>query len=61
MKGKWKVMHNYAGGETFIQVSRVKNLNEVVHAGNLEFYRGTFKTDEEAQEVADRLNSEEEI
>lgn len=55
--GRWRVMHNYAGGETFIRVYRVRNTAEVVHAGNVEFYPGTFATDEEAQAVADRLNA----
>lgn len=60
MKSKWKIMHNWAGGEPFIQVARVKDIGQVVHAGNLEFYPGTFATDEEAQKKAEELNAKEE-
>ena len=59
-EGQWLVLHNCVGGETFIQVFRIRNPNEGIHAGNLEFYKGTFGTEEEAQECADRLNREEE-
>ena len=55
MKGKWKVSHNYAGGEKLIQVYRQLDVNDVDHAGNREYKPGFFETDEEAQALADSL------
>ena len=49
MKGKWKVSHNYAGGERLIQVYRQLDVTEPDHAGNREYKPGFFETDEEAQ------------
>ena len=57
MKGKWKVSHNYAGGEKLIQVYRQLDVNDVDHAGNREYQPGFFETDEEAQALADSLNT----
>lgn len=57
MKGKWKVSHNYAGGEKLIQVYRQLDVNDVDHAGNREYKPGFFETDEEAQALADSLNT----
>jgi hypothetical protein len=58
MKGKWKVSHNYAGGETFIQVYRLRDVQKVDHSGNREYASIIFETDEEAQAFADYLNAE---
>ena len=57
MKGKWKVSHNYAGGERLIQVYRQLDVTEPDHAGNREYKPGFFETDEEAQALADSLNT----
>ena len=57
MKGKWKVSHNYAGGEKLIQVYRQLDVMEPDHAGNREYKPGFFETDEEAQALADSLNT----
>lgn len=57
MKGKWKVSHNYAGGEKLIQVYRQLDVTEPDHAGNREYKPGFFETDEEAQALADSLNT----
>ena len=59
MKSKWKIMHNNVGGEKWIQVYRIRDIGQVMHAGNIETYPGTFATDEEAQAKADELNTEE--
>lgn len=60
MEGKWKVIHTYACGTTIIQVARMRDVNEVMHSGNLESYPHAFETDEEAQKIADQLNEREE-
>ena len=57
MKGKWKVIRNPMGGYI---VARVKNTEEIVHSGNLEYY-GEYSDDKsERQAVADKLNAKEE-
>lgn len=54
MKGKWKVIHNPMIGYI---VARVKNTDEAVHSGNLEYY-GDYSDDKsERQAVADELNT----
>lgn len=57
MKGKWKVIRNPMAGYI---VARVKNTEEIVHSGNLEYY-GEYSDDKsERQAVADELNAKEE-
>ena len=57
MKGKWKVIRNPMVGYI---VARVKNTEEIVHSGNLEYY-GEYSDDKsERQAVADELNAKEE-
>ncbi len=58
MKSKWKVSHNYAGGEKMIQVYRIRRPDEPDHAGNREYIPEIFKTDKEAKAYADKLNTE---
>lgn len=54
MKGKWKVIRNPMIGYI---VARVKNTDEAVHSGNLEYY-GDYSDDKaERQAVADELNT----
>ena len=56
MKGKWKVIYNPMIGYI---VARVKNTDEAVHSGNLEYY-GDYSDDKsERQAVADELNTAE--
>ena len=52
---KWEVLSNYVGGETVYQVARIRNEQEVRHAGNFDF-DGVFDTEKEAQAHADELN-----
>lgn len=59
MKGKWKVSHTYAGGTMYIQVYRLKDLNQIDHAGNRETVPRIFDTDEEAEAYARQLNEKE--
>ena len=54
--GKWKVLHQVAGLETFIRVARVKDEGKVVYAGNLEFQPEIFATDAEAEARVTELN-----
>ena len=56
MKGKWFVMKNPMAGYI---VARMKDLNEIMHSGNLE-YHGEYSDDKEkCQIVADELNGKE--
>ena len=55
--GRWRVTHIYAAGITLIRVFRLINAFEVDHSGNREYRPEEFRTDEEAQAFADRLNA----
>lgn len=53
MKGQWYVMYNPNGGYIVV---RVRDVNKVVHSGNLEYF-GNYSDDKSAcQRVADELN-----
>ena len=54
---EWKVAHQYAGGETYIRVYRLRDKDEVDHSGNREYYDGIFDTDSQAEKFAKTLNS----
>ena len=57
---EWKVLRNPVGGEFLYQVYRIKNPKEPMHSGNIETSGEIYKTEAEAQAVADRLNRENE-
>ena len=54
--GKWQVMHQYAGDESFIRVYRLRNVGEPMHTGNIEFQPDIFALDAEAEAKAAELN-----
>ena len=56
MKGKWKVIYNPMGGYI---VARVRDIDNPVHSGNLEYYGEYSDNKAELQAIADKLNSEE--
>ena len=60
MKSEWKTTSNYIG-KTIYSVFRIKNVNEVVHTGNVEYYDENlwFDTREEAEALAKSLNEQE--
>ncbi len=57
MKGPWEILHQYAGGECFIQVARLRDTEQPRHSGNLEYFQAVFASDEDAQEIIDQLNA----
>ena len=60
IKSEWRVQSNYISGvgERYIAY-RIKDLNEVVHSGNIEHY-GEYSEDREAvQKLVDELNRRE--
>ena len=60
MKGKWKVTCNPTdGGDYLYAVCRLHDVNEIEHSGNREYGSGYMASKEEAQAIADKLNSEE--
>ncbi|MGF6376879.1 hypothetical protein M2140_001957 [Clostridiales Family XIII bacterium PM5-7] len=61
MKGEWKVMSNCIGADKFYQVARVRDVEAVMHSGNLEYVEGVFELKDEAQETADQMNESEKI
>ena len=60
MHGRWRIAHQYAGGEMFIRVFRLRDAFGVDHSGNREYVDAIFDSDAEAQAYADRLNKGEE-
>lgn len=58
MKSKWQVSSQYINGEEIFQVYRLRNVNEVDHSGNREYFAGTFDNEAAAQAVADKLNED---
>lgn len=55
---KWKVYSNFINGEKHYIVGRRLSLDEPLHSGNVE-YSGGYTTDRaEAENLADKLNSE---
>lgn len=59
MRSKWKVMSHNVGGEMLYGVYRLRDVNEVMHSGNMEI-RGYYDEKAAAEAEADRLNREEE-
>lgn len=53
---EWRVAHQYAGGETFIRVYRLRDKDAVDHSGNREYYDGVFDNDRQAEKIAAVLN-----
>jgi hypothetical protein len=53
---EWRVAHQYAGGECYIGVYRLRDKDAVDHSGNREYIKGIFETDEEAEKTAAEMN-----
>lgn len=56
MRSKWKITWQRVGNTDIYQVYRIRNINAIDHAGNREYFPGTFDNEAAAQAVADRLN-----
>lgn len=54
MMSEWKVQYNPPFGYI---AARIRNVNEVVHTGNLEFFGEYTKDKEECQKRVDELNN----
>ena len=59
MKSEWRVSANPVGGEYLYIVYRLRNINDIDHSGNREYYGSYTEDKSEAQSIADRLNAEE--
>lgn len=59
VKNQWRVLANPVGDIFFYQVYRIRNTREPMHSGNIETTGEIFKTEEEAQAAADRMNEAE--
>jgi len=55
--GKWRVSANPIGGVNMHAVYRIRDLSEVDHSGNREYATGWMPDKQEAQKIADRMNS----
>lgn len=53
---EWRVSRNYTSGVTYYRVYRIRDMDEVDHSGNRDYYEGYWDTKEEAQQIADSLN-----
>lgn len=58
MKGKWKVTCNPVGDRYLYAAFRLLDINEVDHSGNREYGSEYMASKEEAQAIAEKLNSE---
>ena len=52
----WKVTTNCIDGEFMYAVCRIKNPNEPMHSGNLEFATSYMTNKQEAERIAENLN-----
>ncbi len=59
MKSKWKVTWNPTLREKQYGVYRLRNVEGIDHSGNRENYGSYYATEDEAAEVAARLNDNE--
>ena len=59
MKSKWKVSSNYINDKKMFIVFRIKNIHEVDHNGNREYYGEYMDNRAEAETIAVELNKEE--
>ena len=57
---RWKVTSNYIDGGKYFRAYRLINEKEVDHSGNREYAGDYTQSREEAQKVADLMNSQEE-
>ena len=61
-KGKWEVYSNLFNGRKVYRIGRLKDVNEVVHSGNIEYYSDENMFDtwtenlEEKEELVRKLN-----
>lgn len=58
MMSKWQISWQRIGYEDIYQVYRLRDINAIDHAGNREYFSGTFDNEAAAQAVADKLNGE---
>lgn len=55
---KWKVTANPVGGKMWYAVYRIRDISEVDHSGNRQYYGGYIEDKSEAEELARKLNEE---
>lgn len=55
---KWKVTANPVGGKMWYAVYRIRDISEVDHSGNRQYYGGYIEDESEAKELASYLNEE---
>lgn len=60
MKGPWKVTSNVLAGQKMYGVYRNLDVNETDHSGNREHFGGYMAKREWAENLAEKLNKEEE-
>lgn len=56
MKSQWKVTSNIIGETKMYAVYRVRNINEVLHSGNMEFATNYMFNKDDALRIVERLN-----
>lgn len=60
MRSEWRISCQYFGEKKIWQVYYLRDINEVDHSGNRIYVNELFETLEEAEELAERLNAENE-
>lgn len=61
MKSEWKVTSQYINKVKRYQVYRNLNINAVDHSGNREYVEGSFYDRVEAENLAKRMNKDQEM
>lgn len=54
---EWRVTHQYAGGEQYIRVFRLRDRTATDHSGNREYVDAFFPSDAEAEKAAAGMNA----
>lgn len=55
---EWRVTSNPVGGKMWYAVYRIRDIEEVDHSGNRQYYGGYIEDKSEAEELARWLNEE---
>lgn len=59
LKSKWMVTSQYIDDIPHFAVYRLRNINEIDHSGNREYYGGYTPDEDEAEALANKLNEKE--
>lgn len=59
MQGPWTVVSNIIGGKKMYAVARIRNINETLHSGNIEYYGAYGESKVAAEKLVESLKNRE--